>query len=72
MKNCTVIGIDTAKNWIQLHGADTNGKVVLKKRLTRDKFLALQDFPWFCKINTWQKCYTHPDLAGFFDINSWC
>ena len=47
MKNCTVIGIDTAKNWIQLHGADTNGKVVLKKRLTRDKFL-----PFMASIST--------------------
>jgi hypothetical protein len=39
MKNITVIGIDIAKNFIQLHGADSRGKTVLKKRLTREKFL---------------------------------
>lgn len=39
MKDITVIGIDIAKNYIQLHGANDKGKPMLKKRLPRDKFL---------------------------------
>jgi len=39
MKDLTTIGIDIAKNYIQLHGKDSKGKTVLKKRLTRNKFL---------------------------------
>jgi transposase len=39
MKDITVIGIDTAKNYIQLHGANEQGKAVFKKRLTREAFL---------------------------------
>ena len=35
------IGIDLAKNVFQLHGVDDQGKVVLKKRLTRDKWLSV-------------------------------
>lgn len=35
--NIKVLGIDIAKNVFELHGVDTSGKVVLKKRLTRDK-----------------------------------
>ena len=33
------IGIDLAKNVFQLHGVDNQGKVVLKKRLPRNKWL---------------------------------
>jgi transposase len=33
------IGIDLAKNVFQLHGVDDRGKVVFRKRLTRDKWL---------------------------------
>lgn len=40
MKDLTVIGIDIAKNYLQLHGADPRGKIVLQKRLHREKFLA--------------------------------
>lgn len=32
-----VLGIDLAKNIFQLHGTDVNGKVVLRKRLSREK-----------------------------------
>jgi transposase len=39
MKNITVIGIDIAKNFMQVHGTDARGKVLLKKRLSRDKFI---------------------------------
>ena len=33
----TVLGIDLAKQSFQLHGVDTNGNVVLKKKLNRNK-----------------------------------
>jgi len=33
--NCKLLGIDLAKNVFQLHGVDSHGKVVLKKRVTR-------------------------------------
>src|SRR3990167_1572620 len=39
MKNLTTIGIDLAKNYIQIHGANEQGKPVFKKRVARDKFL---------------------------------
>ena len=39
MENITLLGIDIAKNVFQLHGVDKSGKVVLKKRLTRSKFV---------------------------------
>lgn len=39
MKNLTTIGIDIAKNFIQIHGADSKGKQVLKKRVSRENFL---------------------------------
>src|SRR5260221_5727420 len=39
MKDLTTIGIDIAKNYIQIHGADNKGKRVLKKRVSRDNFL---------------------------------
>jgi hypothetical protein len=31
----TVLGIDLAKNVFQLHGVDDQGKVVMRKQLTR-------------------------------------
>lgn len=37
--NITTLGIDIAKNFFQLHGADGKGKAVLKKGLTRNKLL---------------------------------
>jgi transposase len=39
MKDITTIGIDIAKNYIQIHGADSKGKRVLKKRVARNHFL---------------------------------
>lgn len=39
MTNITVIGIDLAKNVIQIHGENKEGKVVLKKRVARESFL---------------------------------
>lgn len=35
MKDISTIGIDLAKNSMQLHGVDSNGRVVLKKTLSR-------------------------------------
>ena len=35
----TVLGIDLAKNVFQLHGVDEQGKVVVRKKLTRPKLL---------------------------------
>ncbi len=37
--NPTTIGLDIAKNVFQAHGVDRNGKVVLRKRLSRGKVL---------------------------------
>lgn len=39
MNDVTVIGIDIAKNVIQIHGADKHGKRLIKKRVSRDNFL---------------------------------
>lgn len=39
MKDITLLGIDLAKNVFQLHGVDSKGKCVLKKRLSRTKFI---------------------------------
>jgi transposase len=39
MSNVTVIGVDIAKNVIQIHGADKHGKRLIKKRISRDNFL---------------------------------
>lgn len=39
VENLSVIGIDIAKNFIQIYGMDTKGKLILKKRLKRENFL---------------------------------
>lgn len=39
MIDLTTIGIDIAKNYIQIHGANDRGKMLLKKRLSRENFL---------------------------------
>lgn len=50
MKDLTIIGIDIAKNHMQLHGATTTGKVVFKKRVTRGKFLQFMSTLPHCLI----------------------
>ena len=40
MKSVTTMGIDLAKNSLQLHGVDERGKTVLRKSLRRDKAVA--------------------------------
>ena len=37
--NISMIGIDTAKSVFHLHGVDTQGKVQLKRKLSRDKLI---------------------------------
>ena len=39
MKDIKVLGMDLAKNVFQLHGVNTKGKCVLKKRLSREKLI---------------------------------
>jgi transposase len=39
MKDIKVLGIDLAKNVFQLHGINSKGKCVLKKRLSREKLI---------------------------------
>lgn len=38
MSNVNLLGVDIAKNVFQLHGNDEKGKVVFKKRLSREQF----------------------------------
>ncbi|HIJ83322.1 MAG TPA: IS110 family transposase [Magnetococcales bacterium] len=45
MGNITVLGVDLAKSVFHLHGVDQQGKVVLKKRLDREKML-----PFFANL----------------------
>ena len=37
MKDIKTLGIDLAKNIFQIHGTDSRGKCVLRKRLARNK-----------------------------------
>ena len=39
MKDITTIGVDLAKNVIQVHGVDQRGQVVLKRQLPRGRFV---------------------------------
>ena len=39
MEKVSMIGIDLAKNWFQLHGAAADGSVVFRKKLVRRKVL---------------------------------
>src|SRR3954464_8009966 len=39
MQQVTTIGLDLAKNLFQVHGADAQGRPVLKRRLAREKVL---------------------------------
>src|ERR1700751_1560995 len=45
MDKITRIGVDLAKNVIQLHGVDSMGRVVIRKAISRQKFLE-----WFAKL----------------------
>jgi transposase len=39
--NISRVGVDLAKNVFQLHGVDRHGKTVLKRRLSRDKWIGV-------------------------------
>ncbi len=39
MEKVSMIGIDLAKNWFQLHGVAADGSVVFRKKLVRHKVL---------------------------------
>ena len=43
--NITMIGLDTAKAVFQVHGVDSTGKAVLKRKLRRDELI-----PFFDKL----------------------
>ena len=40
MSEITRVGVDLAKNVIQIHAVDAAGKVISNKALKRDKFMA--------------------------------
>ena len=50
----TTIGIDVAKNVFQLHGVDSRGRVVLRKRLVWEKLLAFVANLPRCVIGIWR------------------
>lgn len=57
-----ILGVDIAKSTFQLHGADSVGKVVLKKRLPRHKLGAYIANSTDCRsLNLyWTKIYSKP------------
>jgi len=50
MKEFAIVGVDLAKNVFQLHGADAEGRVMMKKRLARDRFLLFMSQIEPCKV----------------------
>ena len=51
MRNITRVGVDLAKNLIQVHAVDAAGKVVTNRALKREKFLAwCADLPAGCLV----------------------
>jgi transposase len=40
MSELSTVGVDLAKNVIQIHGIDADGKVVVRRQLRRSQFLA--------------------------------
>jgi transposase len=57
MKEVTVLGIDLAKRVFQLHGINSEGKVILKKKISRTKLMPfIANFPQ-CLIAT-ESCAT--------------
>lgn len=40
MNKISTIGLDVAKTFFQIHGADNNGKAILRKKLTRETLLS--------------------------------
>lgn len=48
--NIIALGIDIAKNVFQLHGVDANGKIVLQKKVSREKLIQFVAQLPVCKI----------------------
>jgi transposase len=46
MNTVIIIGVDLAKNVMQLHGVDDVGRVVVRKAISRDRFIA-----WFTRLS---------------------
>ena len=46
------VGVDLAKNVFQIHGADDTGNTLLKRRLTRDKWIGVicNSVPAGCEV----------------------
>ena len=43
MVEIATVGLDLAKSWFQVHGADAQGRPVLRKKLARGKLLAYSE-----------------------------
>ena len=43
--NITAVGIDLAKNVVQVHGVDARGKIALRRQLRRDQVV-----PFFANL----------------------
>lgn len=50
MSNVTLLGVDIAKNVFQLHGTDKEGNCVLKRKLTRGKFIEFMGMQELCVV----------------------
>ncbi len=50
MNEVSTVGIDLAKNVIQIHGVDSDGKVVVRRQLRRSHFLAFFEYRPACLI----------------------
>jgi len=48
--NITAVGIDLAKNVLQVHGVDARGKVVLRRQLRRDQVVL-----FFANLPAWPR-----------------
>src|SRR6056297_3565406 len=50
MSKFSTVGVDLAKNVIQVHGIDANGKVMVRRQLRRSRFLAFFEGHASCLI----------------------
>ncbi|TKA97373.1 hypothetical protein FAZ78_06350 [Cereibacter changlensis] len=57
MKEVSIIGVDLAKQVLQLHGATSEGEVVFRKKLSRKQFLPFMQTHPGCRV-TMQACAT--------------
>ena len=57
--NIIALGIDIAKNVFQLHGVDANGKIVLQKKVSREKLIQFVAQLPVCKIGMQKRFVKH-------------